>query len=416
MKIENIVTEDRVSSALKEMEFKTLSPVQEKTIPVIKAGKDVIVQSETGSGKTAAFGIPLIELIENGKGIQALVLVPTRELAEQTVAHMKQISKYKKIPITAVYGGVAIGPQVEKLKTACVVVGTPGRILDHAERGTLNFSKIKYLVFDEADRMFDMGFIDDMKKVLGLVPHERQTLLFSATLNRSILELVGEYMNDPVEISTKEYVENQYLTQVYYDVQKNQKFSLLLSLLKSKRIKKAIVFCNTRREVTLLSFNLRKQGINAWQLHGGLTQKQRNQTMEKFRRGDEMILVASDVAARGIDITGIEHIFNYDVPRDPKEYVHRIGRTARMGSKGEVVNIVCEKDYMNFNRITSRHSFKIQKEKVPKLERVKFNTSDVDFRRPQRKGRTPAAYSQDRRGYGRERKPVQRVGGLIKVS
>ncbi len=408
MRFEQIVSDERILNALEEMRFKEPTRVQEKSIPLIREGKDVMVQSETGSGKTAAFGIPIIEKTIPGKGIQALVVAPTRELAEQISSHLNKLAKGTRAKITAVYGGVALEPQERALRKADIVVGTPGRLLDHAGRKTIDLSRVQTVVLDEADRMLDMGFIQDINRILDLLPAHKQTLLFSATLSRGLYKLVSRHMNDPEEVNTRQYVDHTLLTQVYYDAQKNERFSLLAHLLKSEEYEKTIVFCNTRRDVDLVADNLRAQGIKAEPLHGGLSQSRRNKTLDNFRKGRTRVLVATDVAARGIDIDKLTHVFNYGIPRDPKEYVHRIGRTARMGSKGKVLNIITRDDYDKFARIKSRHGFKIRKAEEVNFRRVRFRTSDQ--RRPVHRG----GFRESRR---RERFPSGNQGlRLVRVS
>ncbi len=362
--------DSEVLRALHDLGFDEPTPIQEQSIPVIKEGKDVFGQAETGSGKTAAFGIPIIEKIVPAGGIQALILAPTRELAEQISQHMISFSKHKRIFVTAVYGGVAINPQVMDLKRADIVVGTPGRMLDHIKNHMLRFPDLKFLVLDEADKMFEMGFYEDVRDIIKECPADRQTLLFSATLSSEVMDVAENHMRNPVSISTGTHVDPTQLKQIYYDVPREKKFSLLVHLLKTINPPLCIVFCNTRHNVDFLGENLPKQGFHALALHGGYTQFQRNDVVEKVRKRETNILIATDVAARGLDITGISHVFNYNIPKTSKEYVHRIGRTARMGSSGLAVNLLDQIDYENFREVLKDFRIQVEQQILPPFPRV----------------------------------------------
>jgi ATP-dependent RNA helicase DeaD len=368
-----------ILKAIEELGFTEPSEIQEKVIPLAIAGKDIIGGSATGSGKTLAFGASIIEHAKPGHGLQALILVPTRELAEQVSESLKIFSKYHPITISAIYGGVDINPQIKKLRTSDVVVGTPGRILDHLSRGTIDFSKIKAVVLDEADRMLDMGFHWDVEKILKQCPVKRQTLLFSATISSDIDFLAKKYMINPVEISVESYVDPELLAQIYYDVSQNLKFSLLVHLLKHENANLVMVFCSTRINADFIGKNLRKAGINALVIHGGLTQNKRSNVMDNFHEAEVNVLVCTDIAARGLDIKGVSHVYNYDIPKTNKEYIHRIGRTARAGAEGKAVNLVSSRDYDNFRKVLSDHSLKIKQEALPKLESINISF-DSGFR------------------------------------
>ncbi|HLD57096.1 MAG TPA: DEAD/DEAH box helicase [archaeon] len=361
-----------LQKAFSDLGFTEFTEIQEKSIPLIQQGKDVIGQSYTGSGKTAAFGFPSLEKIVHGHGIQMLILVPTRELCNQVTREMQKFAKYKKVNVVEVYGGVSINPQIEMLPQADVVVGTPGRLLDHMERRTIHLSKVKILVLDEADKMFDMGFIDDVKKIISHTPKERQTLLFSATMSDSVIEIVHRYMHSPAMVKVQTHVDKGQLDQHYYDIDTKDKFSLLVHILKHERHGPALIFCATRRMVDVLDRNLRNQNVHAQGLHGGLSQARRKQVMDAFSAHKLDVLIASDVAARGIDIKDIELVVNYDLPKTSKEYVHRIGRTARAGSKGKVVSLLTPQDYENFSRVLEDRSLAVEKAQIPKFERVPF--------------------------------------------
>src|SRR3989344_942357 len=301
---------EELAKALKEAGFTELREIQEKTIPLALAGKDIIGGSATGSGKTLAFGASIIDKAEHGKGVQALIMTPTRELAEQVSMSLKKFSKYKKLFITAVYGGVGIVPQVHDLKRADVVVGTPGRLLDHLERRTLDLKNVKTLVLDEADRMLDMGFIDDVEKIIKQCPKERHTMLFSATISPDIAHIANRHMKNPVNVqSVESMVDPSKLKQVFYDVPSNLKFSLLVHLLEKEHKGSVMVFCNTRRNADFIVKNLERYGFDALAIHGGLNQNKRSMVMGKFHSSKVQILVCTDVASRGLDIKNVSHIY-----------------------------------------------------------------------------------------------------------
>ncbi|MFH1439866.1 MAG: DEAD/DEAH box helicase [Candidatus Woesearchaeota archaeon] len=345
--------------------------IQESSILHIMEGKDVVGESATGSGKTLAFGCGIIERTMLGKGVQAVILTPTRELAEQVKDALIRFSGKKRLNIMSIYGGVAINPQIRDLYRAEVVVATPGRLLDHLKRGTINTSKVNLLVMDEADRMFDMGFIEDVEKIIQACPNRKQTLFFSATISDKIKSLAKRYMNNPVNVSAKNMVDPSKLKQVYYDVEKNMKLSLLVHLLKAESTGLVMVFCNTRRTTDFVVKNLKANKINAIAIHGGLSQNKRTSTIKLFNGAKVEILVCTDVAARGLHIDNVSHVYNYEIPNDPNEYVHRIGRTARAGEEGIVVNLICDRDHENFGRVQYEYrDFKIDKLERPRVERV----------------------------------------------
>jgi len=350
---------------MKEAQFTEPSEIQEKTIPLALAKNDIIGGSATGSGKTLAFGASIIEHSEKGKGIQALILTPTRELAEQVGKVLHKFSSFKQLNIAVVYGGVGIGPQVYDLEKAEIVVGTPGRILDHMERRTININHLKTLVLDEADRMLDMGFIEDVEKIIQACPKERQTMLFSATISQDIEHIAKKYMINPKLVSVESYVDPSLLKQIYYDVPKELKFSLLVHLLKEEKAGLVMVFCNTRINTDFVENNLLKQGIEAMAIHGGLSQQKRNKIMQTFRSEKVYVLVCTDVAARGLDIKNVSHVYNYDSPKTSKEYIHRIGRTARAGKDGIAISLVSQRDYESFRGVLRDESIKVEQKPVP---------------------------------------------------
>src|SRR3989344_303273 len=356
--------------SIEELKFTEPSEIQAKAIPLALAGKDIIGGSATGSGKTLAFGANIIEKVEPGKGVQALILTPTRELAEQVAKSLDNFAKYKDLGIAAVYGGVGMEPQVRDLRHAEIVVGTPGRLLDHLERRNLKLEKIRFLVLDEADRMLDMGFVDDVTHIIKQCPTERQTFLFSATISPDISHIAKKYMKNAVEVSVDSYVDPSLLTQVYYDVPQDIKFSLLVQLLKNEPAGLVMVFCNTRRNTDFIARHLHQVGIDSMAIHGGLTQNKRNYILEKFHVSKVYVLVCTDVAARGLDIKGVSHVYNYDVPKTSKEYVHRIGRTARAGKEGKAITIVSQRDYENLRAVFRDPSIEMKKEEMPEVEKL----------------------------------------------
>ena len=361
-----------ILQTITERGFESPSEIQELAIPKVLEGSDVIAGASTGSGKTLAFATGLIKNAKKDYGVQGLVITPTRELADQITKELADFSKYKKLNITSIYGGVSVYNQVRNIESAEIVVGTPGRILDHLERETINLSKVNTLVLDEADRMFDMGFRDDVQSIINHCPKERQTLLFSATISSDVIKLANKYMNNPVEISAKAHVDSSKLKQIYYDIDDNLKYSLLKHLVESEKSRLSMIFCNTRKNVDFVSKNLKFMGLNAIPLHGGFTQDKRNRFMEMFQKGDANILVATDVAARGLDIKGITHVYNYDIPINKEEYVHRIGRTARAGKEGKVINILTGRHYDNFQDIFQSKEFDIENKDAPQVERVRI--------------------------------------------
>jgi ATP-dependent RNA helicase DeaD len=361
-----------ILKSIEDEEFEKPTEIQKKSIPLVLAGQDVIAGASTGSGKTLAFAADIIKKSKKGKGIQALVLTPTRELAQQVATALGVFSRYKPLRIVAVFGGVSINPQIAQLRTADVVIGTPGRILDHIGRRTINLRTVETLVLDEADRMLDMGFIDDVKHIIRECPRERQTLLFSATISREIARLAQRYMREPVEVAAETYVDPKKLTQFYYDVPDNMKFSLLVHLLQHERAGLVMVFCNTRQNTDFVANNLKAAGVNALAIHGGLTQERRNRVMKQFNSQDVCVMVCTDVAARGLDIPGVSHIYNYDTPKDSNDYIHRIGRTARAGKEGIAISIIASRDYDSFRRVMKLKDITITEEPLPPVKKVRI--------------------------------------------
>lgn len=368
---ENFGLSQELVTSISDLGFTDPTQIQGKSIPHIIKGKDVIGESATGSGKTLAFGCGIIETVSPGKGLQALILTPTRELTEQVKGVITQLARTKHLNVLSIYGGVAINPQIDRIPKADVVVATPGRLLDHLQRGTIDISKIRILVLDEADRMFDMGFIEDIERIIKQCPKKRQTLFFSATISQDIKKFANKFMIQPMRVSATKMVDPAKLRQVYYDVQKNQKLSLLVHLLNNENRGLVMVFCNSRKNTDFVAKNLKANKIRAVAIHGGFTQNKRNKTIELFNNAKVGVLVCTDVAARGLDIDNVSHVYNYDIPKDAKDYVHRIGRTARAGEEGMVVNLLCDYDHDNFSRVLREYSeFNVQKTAIPHLKRI----------------------------------------------
>ena len=351
---EDLSLSQEVMNGVEELGFSNLFPIQAQAITPLLEGKDVIGQAQTGTGKTAAFGIPMIERLNpKNKSVQGLVLEPTRELAEQVAEHIGQISRYTEFKVLPIYGGKPIQKQIYALEGGVhIVVGTPGRIIDHLKRGTLDLASVKIVVLDEADRMLDMGFIDDIEYILSKVPANRQTSLFSATIDESVMRVCNRYMRKPEKILvSKDEIAPTQINQYYVHVNPKNKFQVLRNILDENHIERAIIFCKTRRGTSMLADKLRMRGYDAKPLHGGFTQPQRDRVSDSFRKGKLKLLVATDVAARGLDIQGITHIINYDIPLDSLVYFHRIGRTARVGLRGTAITLVGYGEMAELTRI-----------------------------------------------------------------
>ncbi|MFD2244731.1 DEAD/DEAH box helicase [Pontibacter ruber] len=364
-----------VQRAIADMGFEEASPIQTEAIPVVLEGRDIIGQAQTGTGKTAAFGIPTIESIdERDRSVQALVLCPTRELAIQVSGEIQKLAKYKTgISVVPIYGGQPYERQLRALKQGVqIVIGTPGRVMDHIERGTLVLDKVKKIILDEADEMLDMGFREDIEFVLSQMPEERQTIFFSATMSKPIMELTKRYQTDPVIVKVvhKELTVTN-IDQVYFEVRNSMKGEVLSRVLDMHNMKSVIIFCNTKRMVDELVSSLQARGYFADALHGDLNQNQRTNVMNKFRNGQLEILVATDVAARGLDVENVEAVFNYDLPQDEEAYVHRIGRTGRAGKSGKAFSFVSgRQDIYKLKDIMRYTKANIVLQQVPTYEDV----------------------------------------------
>ena len=363
---EDLNLDRKILAALKEMGFEEPSPIQKGAIPMALEGEDLIGQAQTGTGKTAAFGIPIIQKInEKDRHIQALVMSPTRELCIQVADEISKIGKTKRIRVLPVYGGQPIERQIRSLKRGIqVVIGTPGRLLDHIRRGTIDLEYVNFLVLDEADEMLDMGFVDDMENIIKNVPPERQTMLFSATMPRPILSISKKYMRAPKVVAIhKEVVTAPTIDQYYYETR--DKVDGLCRILDTTDDCKMIIFCRTKKGVDELVIALATRGYEAEGLHGDLSQHQRDRVMKKLRSGQVDILVATDVAARGLDIDNITHVVNFDVPSDSESYVHRIGRTGRAGNTGVALTFITPREFRQLKLIERSIKTKIIRGTLP---------------------------------------------------
>lgn len=343
MKFSELNLDDQLLSAVEKAGFTETTPIQEKTIPLVLGGDDVIGQAQTGTGKTAAFALPIIQKVDmNEHNIQALVISPTRELAVQTQEEVSRLGRGKHVRALAVYGGADIGRQIRNLKDSPqVLVGTPGRLLDHINRRTVRLDHIHTIVLDEADEMLDMGFVEDIESILSHVPNDHQTLLFSATMPKAIMGIAEKFMQSPkiVKIKSKELTADL-IDQYYVRSKEFERFDIMTRLFDVQNPKLALIFGRTKRRVDELTKGLQARGYKAEGIHGDLTQQKRMSVLRQFKNGELQFLVATDVAARGLDISGVTHVYNYDIPQDQDSYVHRIGRTGRAGAKGVAVTFV----------------------------------------------------------------------------
>jgi superfamily II DNA/RNA helicase len=405
MSFEKLNVKPHLARALAEMEIVKPTQIQQLAIPLIQSGKDVIGISKTGSGKTAAFGIPILERLGHGQGLQALIVVPTRELACQISDEIRKFSKYQPCTVATIYGGVSFNPQVEAIKQADLVVGTPGRLVDHLTQHTLSLSRIRYVVLDEADKMVEMGFIQDIRAIMEHTPNEKQVMLFGATISDEIDQLKRRYMHEPRVARAESRVKQEFLKQYYYNVEMHEKFSLLVHLLKKEDSKQAIVFCSKRSTVDILTRNLRHHGIMAESVHGKLNQATRLKVVDAFRKGSVRVLVASAVAARGLDFRNVTHIFNYDLSRDPQEYIHRVGRTARAGDCGKAITLLSSNNYDEFTSILRNCDVEVEvlpKENFPRLH-FEASSRDRGFHRDSRMPMRHMRDQQPRSGFWQRR-------------
>ena len=381
LRFEDMNISNEICRAVLDMGFEEATPIQSQAIPVILEGKDIIGQSQTGTGKTAAFGIPLLERINpEDRRLQALILCPTRELAIQVSEEFRKLLKYKdNIRVLPIYGGQPIDRQIAALRKGTqVVIGTPGRVMDHMRRRTIKAETVQMMVLDEADEMLDMGFREDIETILVKIPEEHQTLLFSATLSPEILDITKRFQKNPefIKIVRKELTVPN-IEQYYFDVKEKTKLDALCRIIDVYDPKLAMVFCNTKKRVDDLVEMLQGRGYFAEGLHGDLKQAQRDKVMQKFRNGTIEILVATDVAARGIDVDDIDVVFNYDVPQDEEYYVHRIGRTGRAGKAGKAFTFCVGEEIYKLRDIMRYTKTKIQQQKLPTLSDVEEMKTNI---------------------------------------
>ena len=374
MTFEEMCLDTRIMRAIAEMGFEQPSPIQAQSIPIAVEGKDMIGQARTGTGKTASFGIPMLQRINpKDKNLQAIVLCPTRELAIQSANEIRKLAKFLHgIKVLPIYGGQEISKQIRSLKGGVqIVIGTPGRVMDHLRRHTLKPQTVDIVVLDEADEMLNMGFREDIETILGQLPEERQTMLFSATMPKPILEIAKRYLHEPeiVKVIQKELTVTK-IEQYYYEVNPRKKNEVLSRLLDMYDPSLSLVFCNTKRKVDELVADLKGRGYFAEGLHGDMKQSQRDRVMNGFRNGRTDILVATDVAARGIDVDDVEAVFNYDVPQDDEYYVHRIGRTGRAGREGRAFTLVVGKEIYKLKDIQRYCKTKIRRQPIPSVNDV----------------------------------------------
>ena len=374
MRYEDAQIDDRILRAVKEMGFEVMTPIQDQAIPVLLEGKDVIGQAQTGTGKTAAFAIPMIQRINaDSKRPQGIILCPTRELAMQAAEEIRKLTRYMHgVKVLPVYGGQDIGRQIRSLSQGVqIIVGTPGRVMDHLRRHTIKTSEIRMIVLDEADEMLNMGFREDIETVLKDMPREHQMALFSATMPQAILDITGTYQKNAVYVKvTPREVTVAAIKQAYYRVARKDKFEALCRLLDYYHPEKSLVFCNTKKMVDEITGMLKDRGYEAEGLHGDLTQNQRDTVMNLFRSGRCRLLSATDVAARGIDVSGVDAVFNYDVPEDIEYYVHRIGRTGRAGKAGRSFTLVSGREIFKIHDIERICHTTIKERKIPSAKDI----------------------------------------------
>lgn len=376
----NMKVSPLILRALEEMGFESATPIQAEAIPVALSGQDLIGQAQTGTGKTVAFSVPMVELVDQEEDvIQGLILTPTRELCLQVAEEIGKVGRFKHVRSLPIYGGQEMDRQIKALKNRPqVIIATPGRLMDHMRRRTIRLKNIKMVVLDEADEMLDMGFVEDIESILGECPEDRQTLLFSATMKPSVLSLSKKYMKNAQVVQVKaQEVTVPSIEQVYYEVPERQKLDLLTRLLDIQNPELAIVFGRTKRRVDELTNALITRGYVADGLHGDLSQRQRDSVMHKFREGRIEILVATDVAARGLDVSGVTHVYNFDIPQDIDSYVHRIGRTGRAGKTGLASTFVTPREMDHLHQIERITKRKLKKLPIPSIAEAKFGKQRI---------------------------------------
>lgn len=376
IRFEDLGLSEELLGAIKNMGFEEPTPIQAKTIPPLLSGRDLIGQAQTGTGKTAAFGIPIVESVSRATpGVQAIILTPTRELAIQVAEEINKLGRTMRVHALPVYGGTSIERQIKILERGVhVVVGTPGRVIDHLSRKTLDLSTVRFFVLDEADEMLDMGFIDDIRKILNQAPKEKQTMLFSATMSPEILKIAKRYMNSPenVRVDARSLTASK-VNQVFFEVRESEKLDALTRLIDSDAEGVFLVFCHTKQEVDEVTSHLKMRGYDAEAIHGDFDQFRREAVLRKFVREAIDVLVATDVAARGLDISNITHVVNYSIPQNPEAYVHRIGRTGRAGREGMAITFVTPREEKQLRLIKKVSRAEIKRGRLPSEEEVREN-------------------------------------------
>ena len=413
MSFENLGLSPTVLQAIAEKGYVTPTPIQEQAIPIVLMGRDVLGCAQTGTGKTASFVLPMIDILSAGRAKarmpRTLILEPTRELATQVSENFETYGKYNKLNMALLIGGVSFPDQERALERGVdVLIATPGRLLDHFERGGILLNDVKILVIDEADRMLDMGFIPDVERIVATLPALRQTLFFSATMPPEIKRLADRFLSNPKEVTVAPPASaSATVVQGLVVVPEGEKRDALLALIKSQDVKNAIVFCNRKRDVATLHTALKKHGVNAGALHGDMSQPARTETLERFKAGEIQILVASDVAARGLDVANMSHVFNFDVPFSPEDYVHRIGRTGRAGKTGHSFTLATQAEGGLIEAIEKLMGQTIPRIEIPGMAELAFEPSDGRRRGRggRSRGRTPPAEKPEgrRRESGRSR-------------
>ena len=381
----------RVEAGLASTGFITPTPIQSEAIPSVMNGRDIMGQAQTGTGKTAAFVLPILHRLMQGKRghVRSLIIAPTRELAEQIHNTLNNLGKETRMRMVAVYGGVNINTQIQKLNQGAeIVVACPGRLLDHLDRGTIDISRVEVLVIDEADRMFDMGFLPDIRKILKNLPQERQTLLFSATMPKEIYGLAEDILNDPITIKIGAATTAETVSHAHYPVSQHLKTAFLVKLLGHISCRSVLVFTRTKRRAKILGEQLTRAGFSSTSLQGNLSQSRRQAAIDGFRNGKFQVLVATDIAARGIDVCQISHVINYDIPDSPDAYIHRIGRTGRAGQNGDAFTLITSDDKQMVNAIDRVVGSKVEHRTL----------KDFDYSAPVPKKHVPIASGFQRRG------------------
>ncbi len=377
MKFTDFNLKETIQAAIAEAGFTEPSPVQKDAIPLVLEGHDMIAQAQTGTGKTAAFGLPIMSMMKGDGSVEGLVIVPTRELAMQVSDELYRFGQMSGLKTATVYGGTAYGKQIDRIKQASIVVATPGRLQDLLESGKIKMNP-QFVVLDEADEMLDMGFLDEIKNIFTFLPQERQTLMFSATMPNSIRKLAEQILKNPKTVSiTKSESTNTSITQLYYVVQEKERDDALVRLIDYKNPNKCIIFCRMKKEVDRLVAHLTAQGFKVSGLHGDMEQKQREVTIRAFKQGGIDIFVATDVAARGLDVNDVTHVFNYHIPFDSESYVHRIGRTGRGGKTGEAITLVSPNELRTIKRIEKDVGTKMTTQVIPTRMEVQNNRADA---------------------------------------